>query len=171
MQAIHQEFNPGRWLETIDVADFIRLNYTPYSGDESFLAPATERTQLLNAKYNRLRALELELGGVLDIDTTTVSSLTNYPAGYLDRELELIVGLQTDAPLKRAIVPNGGLRMVQSGLDQLSAAVNGNLTCLGADVSRERERRASDGRCHIVDLAQRAEPSFDLPPRQAHAPE
>ncbi len=113
MQAIHQEFNPGRWLETIDVADFIRLNYTPYSGDESFLAPATERTQLLNAKYNRLRALELELGGVLDIDTTTVSSLTNYPAGYLDRELELIVGLQTARPLKRGVNPFGGIRMAQ----------------------------------------------------------
>lgn len=113
MQAIHQAFKPGRWQETIDVADFIRTNYTPFEGDESFLAPATERTQLLNAKYNRLRAIELELGGVLDIDTTTVSSLTNYPAGYLDRELELIVGLQTARPLKRGVNPFGGIRMAQ----------------------------------------------------------
>ncbi|NCA99131.1 MAG: formate C-acetyltransferase [Clostridia bacterium] len=113
MQAIHQVFKPGRWLDTIDVADFIRTNFTPYEGDESFLAPATERTMLLNAKYNRLRAIELELGGVLDIDTTTVSSLTNYPAGYLDRDLEIIVGLQTARPLKRGVNPFGGIRMAQ----------------------------------------------------------
>jgi len=113
MQAIHQAFKSGRWLETIDVADFIRQNYAPYEGDESFLAPATERTQLLNAKYNRLRSIELELGGVLDIDTTTVSSLTNYPAGYLDRDLEIIVGLQTARPLKRGVNPFGGIRMAQ----------------------------------------------------------
>ena len=106
-------FKPGRWCDEIDVADFIRHNYTPYSGDEQFLQPATPRTKQLNAKYNRLRAVELELGGVLDIDTTTVSSLTHYPAGYLDKSLELIVGLQTARPLKRGVNPFGGIRMAE----------------------------------------------------------
>lgn len=113
MHAIHQDFKGGRWLDSIDVADFIRLNYTPYTGDERFLAPATGRTTALNARYNRLRAIELELGGVLDIDTTTVSSLTNYPAGYLDKEHEIIVGLQTARPLKRGVNPFGGIRMAE----------------------------------------------------------
>jgi formate C-acetyltransferase len=113
MHTIHQSFKAGRWLDTIDVADFIRLNYTPYEGDETFLASATARTEALNARYNRLRAIELELGGVLDIDTTTVSSLTNYPAGYLDRDHELIVGLQTARPLKRGVNPFGGIRMAE----------------------------------------------------------
>ncbi len=107
----------GLWCDTIDVADFIRQNYTPYTGDEQFLQPATERTLQLNTKYNRLRSIELELGGVLDIDTTTVSSLTNYPAGYLDKDLERIVGLQTARPLKRGVNPFGGIRMAEKACE------------------------------------------------------
>jgi formate C-acetyltransferase len=113
MHAIHQAFKPGRWTETIDVADFIRQNYTPYEGDETFLMPPTARTQALLAQYESLRALEQERGGVLDIDTTTVSSLTSYPAGYLNRDLELIVGLQTSQPLTRGVNPFGGIRMAK----------------------------------------------------------
>ena len=94
-------FRPGRWQQTIDVRDFIQRNYTPYTGDESFLAPATERTQALMKKLNNLFSLEREFGGVLDIDTTTVTSLLNYKPGYLDKDREIIVGLQTDRPLKR----------------------------------------------------------------------
>lgn len=106
-------FKPGNWQETIDVRDFIQRNYTPYTGDGSFLKPATERTRGLLHKLENLLALEQEFGGVLDIDTQTVTSLLNYKPGYLDKEKEIIVGLQTDRPLKRGVNPFGGLRMTR----------------------------------------------------------
>ena len=106
-------FKPGNWQETIDVRDFIQRNYTPYTGDGSFLKPATERTKGLLHKLENLLALEQEFGGVLDIDTQTVTSLLNYKPGYLDKEKEIIVGLQTDRPLKRGVNPFGGLRMTR----------------------------------------------------------
>ncbi len=108
-----ETFQPGRWQEVIDVRDFIQKNYHPYLGDESFLAPATERTEKLLHKLENLLALEREFGGVLDIDTNTVTSLLNYKPGYLDKEKEKIVGLQTDRPLKRGVNPFGGLRMTR----------------------------------------------------------
>ena len=106
-------FKPGNWQETIDVREFIQRNYTPYTGDGSFLKPATERTKGLLHKLENLLALEQEFGGVLDIDTQTVTSLLNYKPGYLDKEKEIIVGLQTDRPLKRGVNPFGGLRMTR----------------------------------------------------------
>jgi len=106
-------FKPGRWQTAIDVRDFIQQNYTPYEGNEDFLTPATQRTQALLAKVEDLFAQEQAKGGVLDIDVETVSSLTTYKPGYIDRELELIVGLQTDAPLKRGINPFGGINMTR----------------------------------------------------------
>ena len=106
-------FEGGRWREAIDVRDFIQKNYTPYDGNEEFLAPATERTKRLLHKFENLLALEREFGGVLDIDTHTVTSLLNYKPGYLDKEEEIIVGLQTDRPLKRGVNPFGGLRMTR----------------------------------------------------------
>lgn len=107
------EFIPGNWQLRIDVRDFIQRNVHPYEGDSAFLAGPTARTSALNAKYERLKRLEQELGGVIDIDTTTVSSLLNYSPGYLDKELELIVGLQTNRPLKRGVNPFGGIRMAE----------------------------------------------------------
>lgn len=106
-------FEGGNWQESIDVRDFIQKNYTPYDGNEEFLAPATERTNRLLHKFENLLALEREFGGVLDIDTHTVTSLLNYKPGYLDKEEEIIVGLQTDRPLKRGVNPFGGLRMTR----------------------------------------------------------
>ena len=106
-------FQPGEWQQRIDVRDFIQKNYQPYAGDEQFLAAPTERTQILNSKFEQLKQLELAMGGVLDIDTTTVSSLLNYPAGYLDKDREIIVGLQTGRPLKRSVNPFGGIRMAE----------------------------------------------------------
>ncbi len=104
-------FTPGVWQDTINVRDFIQKNYTPYTGDAAFLAGPTDRTKKLLSKLNALLAKERENGGVLDIDTETVSSLDAFPAGYLDKEEDLIVGLQTDMPLKRAVNPFGGIRM------------------------------------------------------------
>jgi formate C-acetyltransferase len=108
-----QGFKSGDWQKTINVREFIQLNYTPYYGDENFLAPATERTLKLLAKFEKLRTLELELDGVLDVDISAVSSLLNYRPGYLDRENELIVGLQTSRPLRRGVNPFGGIRMAE----------------------------------------------------------
>ena len=104
-------FKGGRWQKEIDVRDFIQRNYTPYEGDEQFLAPATDRTAKLLEKFEALLREEAAKGGVLDIDTETVTSLTAYGPGYIDKENELIVGLQTDAPLKRGVNPFGGINM------------------------------------------------------------
>ena len=106
-------FNPGIWQEEMNVRDFIQKNYTPYTGNGDFLKPATKRTGKLLHKFENLLGLEREFGGVLDIDTQTVTSLLNYKPGYLDKEQEIIVGLQTDRPLKRGVNPFGGLRMTR----------------------------------------------------------
>ena len=106
-------FKAGVWQNEINVRDFIQLNYKAYEGDDSFLAGATARTNDMMKKVNNLFALERQYGGVLDIDTTTVSSLTAYAPGYIDKENELIVGLQTNRPLKRGVNPFGGIRMAR----------------------------------------------------------
>lgn len=106
-------FTDGDWKTSVNVRNFIQTNYTPYTGDDSFLETATDKTNALMAKLRELQKKEREKGGVLDIDTTTVSSLCNYAPGYLDKENELIVGLQTDAPLKRGVNPFGGIRMAR----------------------------------------------------------
>jgi formate C-acetyltransferase len=107
-------FQAGLWQNEINVRDFIQQNYTPYDGDEAFLAPVTKRT---SAIWDRLQAMFIEerKKGVLDVSQIP-SSITAHAPGYIDRDNEIIVGLQTDAPLKRAIMPNGGLRMVINGL-------------------------------------------------------
>ena len=110
-------FNAGVWQEEINVRDFIQSNYAEYLGDSSFLAKATARTTSLMKKLQKLFKEERAKGGVLDVDTQTVSSLTSYKAGYLDKENELIVGLQTDSPLKRGVNPFGGMRMVKQACD------------------------------------------------------
>lgn len=110
-------FKKGIWQDEINVRDFIQSNYTEYLGDNSFLASATKRTQELMKKLQSLFKLEREYGGVLDIDTATVSSLTSYSPGYLDKNNELIVGLQTNRPLKRGVNPFGGMRMVRQACE------------------------------------------------------
>ncbi len=109
------EFAPGLWQNSIDVRDFIQRNYTPYTGDGSFLAGPTERTQHLWQKVKDLMALERERG-VLDAETRVPAGIVSHAPGYIDRDLEQIVGLQTDKPLKRAIMPFGGIRVVESSL-------------------------------------------------------
>ena len=106
-------FAVGKWQDEINVRDFIQRNYTPYEGDDSFLADATPRTRALMDKLQGLFAEERRKGGVLDVDVDTVSSLVSYAPGYLDKDNELIVGLQTDAPLKRGVNPFGGIRMAR----------------------------------------------------------
>lgn len=109
-------FKTGNWSENIDTRDFIQLNYTPYEGDESFLAEPTERTKNLWKKAEDLILEEVRTKTV-KVDTTRVSGINNFPAGYLDKENELIVGFQTDEPMKRIVNPYGGYRMVTNSLD------------------------------------------------------
>ena len=103
----------GEWTKEIDVRGFIQANYTPYEGDSKFLVGATDKTKKLWNEVLELYKKERENGGVLDADCKTPSSINAYEAGYIDKDLEEIVGLQTDAPLKRAIMPNGGIRIVE----------------------------------------------------------
>ena len=113
-KAAWETFIPGNWCEKTDVRDFIQKNYTPYTGDEAFLAGPSARTQRLMEAFQAKLKEEREKGGVVSIDTRTVSSLLNYPAAYLKKEDEIIVGLQTGAPLERGVNPFGGIRMARS---------------------------------------------------------
>lgn len=106
-------FNCGGWCEKIDVQDFIEHNYTYYDGDESFLSAPTERTNKLMSQVRELLKAEQERNGVLDVDTEKVSSILSYEPGYIDKGLELIVGLQTESPLRRGLNPFGGIRMCE----------------------------------------------------------
>ncbi|HGM3507001.1 TPA: formate C-acetyltransferase [Clostridioides difficile] len=112
-----QGFKTGRWTKEINVREFIQLNYSPYEGNDSFLAGATENTKKLWDKAMVLFKKERENGGTLDVDTKTVSGIAAYAPGYLDKGLETIVGLQTDAPLKRAVMPYGGIKMVENSCE------------------------------------------------------
>ena len=107
----------GEWTKEIDVRGFIQANYTPYEGDSKFLAVATEKTKKLWDEVLELYKKERENGGVLDADCKTPSAVNAYEAGYIDKDLEKIVGLQTDSPLKRAIMPNGGIRIVEKSAE------------------------------------------------------
>ena len=107
-------FKEGQWTKSIDVRNFIQLNYTPYTGNDSFLVGATDATKKLWDEVSELFKKERENGGVLDVDTETISGINEYKAGYIDQAFEKIVGVQTDAPLKRAVMPYGGIRMAES---------------------------------------------------------
>jgi formate C-acetyltransferase len=110
-------FKGGAWQNEINVRDFIQQNYKEYTGDASFLAKATPRTNALMKKIQALFAVERQFGGVFDIDTTNVSSLKNYAPGYIDKENELIFGMQTNRPLKRGVNPFGGMRMAKQACE------------------------------------------------------
>ena len=115
-----QGFKGRLWQEEINTRDFIQNNYTPYDGDESFLADPTEATNKLWGALQALQKEERAKGGVLDMDTHVVSSITSHGPGYIDesmKDLEKVVGLQTDKPLKRAFMPFGGIRMAEEACE------------------------------------------------------
>ena len=112
-----QGFKGSKWKDEVDVRDFIQNNYKPYNGDESFLEGPKESTNTLWAELQKLQKEERAKGGVLDMETEVVSSLTAYGPGYLDKDLEKVVGLQTDKPLKRAFMPYGGIRMSEEACE------------------------------------------------------
>ncbi|MGB3757469.1 MAG: formate C-acetyltransferase [Rivularia sp. (in: cyanobacteria)] len=116
-------FQTGKWMKEINLRDFIQKNYKPYTGDDSFLTGATKKTQTLWNQVKTLMETEREKG-ILDTDTEVVSTITSHQPGYIGRELEQIVGLQTDKPLKRAIMPFGGIRVVKSSLEAYGYKLN-----------------------------------------------
>ena len=120
-------FKAGTWQKHINVRDFILLNYTLYEGDESFLAGHTDRTTKLWGEVLDLFQQEREQGGVLDMDTSVVSTITSHPAGYIDKDLEQIVGLQTDKPLKRSLQVFGGIRMAVQACETNGYEVDGDV--------------------------------------------
>ena len=134
-------FNGGNWESEIDVREFIQKNYTPYEGDDSFLAKPTEATKKLWDEVLELYKKETENGGVLDISCDRASTITSHDAGYIDKDLEKIVGLQTDKPLKRAIMPNGGIRIVEKSLAAYDAKLPDNLS----DIYHNYRRTHNDG--------------------------
>lgn len=110
-------FTGGKWLEEINVRDFIQKNYREYKGDDSFLSGATKRTKELMKRVNTLFEVEKQFGGVLDIDTETISTVTAYAPGYIEKDKEIIVGMQTNRPLKRGVNPFGGIRMARQACE------------------------------------------------------
>ncbi|AEV68532.1 formate C-acetyltransferase [Acetivibrio clariflavus] len=137
-------FKRGNWCDEIDVRNFINLNYTPYEGDESFLKGPTETTKKLWKKVTELLDKEREKGGVLDVDTETVSTITSHKPGYIDRDLEKIVGLQTDEPLKRAIMPFGGIRMVVKGAEAYGKKIDSNIVNIFTDIRKTHNQGVYD---------------------------
>ena len=129
-------FKGKEWKEEINVRDFIQNNYTPYEGDDSFLSSPTERTKKLWDKVLELYEEERKNGGVLAVDANTVSTITSHAAGYIDKSLEKIVGLQTDAPLKRAIMPNGGIRIVEKSCEAANVKVSPEIEKIFHDYRR-----------------------------------
>ena len=118
-------FNDGVWTKEINVRNFIQKNYTLYEGDDSFLAECNLRKQKKSGnKSEELLAEELKKGGVLDVETDIISGITNFAPGYIDKENEVIVGLQTDAPLKRIVNLYGGKRMAHQSLEQYGYKLN-----------------------------------------------
>lgn len=120
-------FTPGKWNTRVEVRDFIQRNYTPYEGDASFLTQPSEKTKKLWEKVSALMTEERKRDGMYDIDAKTISTITSHAAGYIDKSLEEVVGLQTDEPLKRAIMPYGGIRMVYSGLEAYNRDIDPQL--------------------------------------------
>lgn len=110
-------FTGGKWQEEINVRDFIQKNYREYTGDDSFLSGATKRTKELMKRVNTLFEVEKQFGGVLDIDTETISTVTAYAPGYIEKDKEIIVGMQTNCPLKRGVNPFGGIRMARQACE------------------------------------------------------
>ncbi len=113
-----KQFKPGKWQEEISTRDFILNNITPYDGDDQFLTGPTKATTKLWEQSSELLKQEIKNGGVLDVDTKTIPSITSHKPGYLDKKLEKIVGFQTDAPLKRAMKPYGGIRVVEAACEE-----------------------------------------------------
>ena len=126
-------FEGGTWVEEINLRSFIRHNFTPYDGDESFLAGPTQNTKDLWAQVMELTKQEREAGGVLDMDTDVVTGITSHGPGYLDKDKETIVGFQTDKPFKRALHVYGGIRMAEKACSDNGYQVDPEISAFFTD--------------------------------------
>lgn len=135
-------FVSGKWSDDeVNVRDFIQRNYTPYEGDDEFLAPATEATKKLWDEVLELSKKEREAGGVLNADTSIVSTLTSHGAGYIDKDLEKIVGLQTDEPFKRSLQPFGGIKMAEQALNMYGYEIDPEVKEIFTKYRQNAQRR------------------------------
>lgn len=158
-------FNSGKWNAQgeVNVRDFIQRNYTPYEGDSSFLQPATEDTLKLWSDITELSKKEREAGGVLDADTSIVSTLTSHEAGYIDKPLEKIVGLQTDKPFKRALQPFGGIRMAEEALNMYGYEIDPSVKEIFTKYRKTHNDGVYDAYTPEMRLARRAHILTGLP--------
>ena len=152
-------FTPGPWQTSINVRNFIQLNYTPYTeGYNSFLSGPTKRTRLLMQKVQELYKQERQNGGVLEVDTETIATITGFKPGFIDKEQELIVGLQTDAPLKRSINPFGGMRMARQACeaygykvsDEIESKFKDRVTHNDGVFSAYTDEMRAARKCHVI---------------------
>lgn len=149
-------FVPGDWTQSVDVRDFIQKNYTVYEGDDSFLAPPTEATKKLWAQVMELSKKEREAGGVLDMDTKVVSTITSHGPGYLDRELEQIVGFQTDKPFKRSLQPFGGIRMSEKACQEYGYEVDPEIVKIFTEYRKTHNQGVFDAYTPEMRLARKS---------------
>ena len=140
-------FTEGDWCHEVDVRNFIQLNYTPYEGDSHFLSGATKKTLDLFEKVQKLQQAEIDKGGMLDVDTKTPASIISHAAGYIDKNLEEIVGLQTDAPLRRAIMPKGGVRTVENACEAYGYKLDESVS----EIFRKYRKTHNDGVFSVYD--------------------
>ncbi|GIW49312.1 MAG: hypothetical protein KatS3mg079_788 [Caloramator sp.] len=157
-----QGFVEGRWTEEIDVRDFIQKNYTPYEGDASFLAPTSEKTAKLWEEAKALIIEEIKKG-VIDVDTETVSEVNAYKPGYLDKENEVIVGFQTDAPLKRIVNPWGGIRMAVQAAEAYGYKVNQEIVDIFTKYRKTHNQGVFDAYTDEMKLARKSGVITGLP--------
>ncbi len=156
-------FEGGRWESEIDIPEFIRLNYTPYDGDASFLAGPTEATDKLWGELQKLQKEEHAKGGVLDMDTDVVSGITSHKPGYLDKDLEQVVGLQTDKPLKRAFMPFGGIKMAEEACAQYGYKPNAELHKIFTEYHKTHNQGVFDAYTPEIRAARKAHIITGLP--------
>ena len=158
-----QSFNKGTWSNEINVRDFILRNYKQYEGDDSFLAEATEATNKLWEQIMLLTTQERENGGVLDMDTETVSTITSHGPGYLDEELEKVVGVQTDKPFNRSLQPFGGIRMAKQACASYGYELNPEIEKIFTDFRKTHNQGVFDAYTDEMALARKAAIITGLP--------
>ena len=163
MQPEWNGFVEGKWSKTVNVRDFIQLNYTPYEGDNEFLAGPTEATSKLWDEVMDLFKQEREKDGVLDMDTENPSTVISHPAGYIEKDKEVIVGLQTDKPLMRAFMPFGGIRTAVSACKSYGYEVNPELIRIFTDYRKTHNQGVFDVYTPEMKLARHAHIVTGLP--------
>ncbi|KRL01519.1 formate C-acetyltransferase [Liquorilactobacillus capillatus] len=143
-QKAWDDFKGGEWQSEIDIRDFIQQNYRQYNGDESFLKGPTEDTTALNDELTEIKLKERAAGGVLDADTKVVSTITSHKPGYLDKDREKIVGLQTDKPMKKSLMPFGGIRMAADALKSYGFEIDPEITHIFTDITKSHNQGVFD---------------------------